>query len=61
MLWCNGKQQNETMVLESNYDNRFAGVDVDAKAGAANGKIIICSAVAAEYVQQILVRFAQVF
>ena len=30
------------MMLESNYDNRFAGVGVGAKRGAANGKIIIC-------------------
>ncbi len=30
------------MMLESNYDNRFVGVGGDAKAGAANGKIIIC-------------------
>ena len=41
MLWCNGKQQNATMMLESNYDNRFAGGGVGAKAGVANGKIII--------------------
>ena len=42
MLWCNGKQHNETMTLESNYDNRLAGVGVGANAGSANGKIIIC-------------------
>ena len=30
------------MMLESNYDKRVARVGVDAKAGAANGKIIIC-------------------
>ena len=42
MLGCNGKQQNEIMMLESNYDKRFAGVGVGAKAGVANGKIIIC-------------------
>ena len=29
-------------MLESNYDNRLAGVGVGAKAGPANGKIIIC-------------------
>ena len=42
MLWCNGKQQNGIMMLESNHDNRFIGVVVGAKASAANGKIIIC-------------------
>ena len=40
MLWCNGKQQNETLMLRSSYDNRLVGGD--ATAGAANGKIIIC-------------------
>ena len=30
------------MMLESNYDNRFAGLGVGAKAGVANGNIIIC-------------------
>jgi len=29
-------------MLESNYDNRSAGVGVDARAGAGFGKIIIC-------------------
>ena len=44
------------MMLKSNYDNRLAGVGRDAKAGVASGKIIICSAVAAEYVPKILIR-----
>ena len=30
------------MMLKSNYDNRFGGVGIDVKAGAAVGKIIIC-------------------
>ena len=42
MLWCNGKQQNETMMLTSNYDNCLAGVADDVKAGAMNGNVIIC-------------------
>ena len=29
------------MILESNYDNRLANVGIGAKAGAANGKIVI--------------------
>ena len=29
-------------MLESNYDNRFAGVGNGVNVGAANGKIIIC-------------------
>ena len=31
------QQQNETMLLEPNYDNRFAGDGDVARAGAANG------------------------
>ena len=42
LLWCKGQQQNETMMLSSNYDNRLDGVDGGATAGVANGKIIIC-------------------
>ena len=42
LLWCNGKQQNETMMLKSNYDNDLAGVGGGAKVDAANGNIIIC-------------------
>ena len=42
MLWCNGKQQNQTMMIRSNYDNRLGGVDGGAAAGADNGKMIIC-------------------
>ena len=49
LLWCNGKQQNETMMLRSNYDNGLDGVVVGAQAGVANGKIIICKHVAAAY------------
>ena len=30
------------MMMKSNYDNRLGGVGGVAKAGAANGKIIIC-------------------
>ena len=30
------------MMMRSNYDNRLAGVGGAAKAGGANGKIIIC-------------------
>ena len=47
------------MMLKSNYDNRLAGVAGNAKAGAANGKIIICSTVAAEYVPKLLIRVAK--
>jgi len=42
LLWCNGKQQNGTMMLKSNYDNHLVGVGGGAKAGVADGNIIIC-------------------
>ena len=41
MLWCNGKQQNETMMLESNYDSRFDGRGAGANAGVLKCNTII--------------------
>ena len=42
LLWCNGKQQNETMMCKSNYNVRLAGADDVAKVGAGNAYIILC-------------------